>query len=86
MVETPKKLQFADDETYNDCPEHEYEALIKGYVLFEYSYRDAEGSLWIVQIYSPRDNMLSATVIKNLDLSGYVDYEPQINLQKEVME
>jgi len=86
IVETPKKLQFADDETYKGCPEHDYEALIKGYVLFEYSYRDAEGSLWIVQVYSPKDNMLSATVIKNLDTSGYVDYEPQINLQKEVME
>ena len=86
IVETPKKLQFADDETYKGCPEHEYDALVKGYVLFEYSYRDAEGSLWIVQIYSPRDNMLSATVIKYLDLSGYVDFEPQINLQKEVME
>lgn len=86
IVDTPKKLQFADDETFKSCPKHEYEALTKGYVLFEYSYKDAEGSLWIVQIYSPKDNMLSATVIKNLDTSGYVDYEPQINLHKEVME
>ena len=86
IVDTPKKLQFADDETFKNCPKHEYEALTKGYVLFEYSYRDTEGSLWIVQIYSPKDNMLSATVIKNLDTSGYVDFEPQINLHKEVME
>ena len=86
VVETPKKLQFVDDETYKSCPENEYEALLKGYVLFEYSYRDANGILWIVQIYSPKDNLLSATVIKNLDMSGYVDYEPQINLHKDVME
>lgn len=86
IVDTPKKLQFVDDEMFKSCPKHEYEALTKGYVLFEYSYRDTEGSLWIVQIYSPKDNMLSATVIKNLDMSGYVGYEPQINLHKEVME
>ena len=86
VVETPKKIQFTDDETYKSCPENEYEALLKGYVLFEYSYRDANGILWIVQIYSPKDNVLCATVIKNLDMSGYVDYEPQINLHKDVME
>lgn len=86
FVETPKKLQFVDDETYKNCPENEYEALLKGYVLFEYSYRDANGILWIVQVYSPKDNLLCATVIKNLDMSGYVDFEPQINLHKDVME
>ena len=86
VVETPKKIQFTDDKTYKSCPENEYEALLKGYVLFEYSYRDANGILWIVQIYSPKDNVLCATVIKNLDMSGYVDYEPQINLHEEVME
>lgn len=86
IIESPKKIQFADDTTYQSCPKQEYEALIKGYVLFEYSYRDVNGILWIVQIYSPRDNMLAASVIKYLDMSGYVDYEPQINLQKEVIE
>lgn len=86
VVETPKKIQFTDDETYKSCPENKYEALLKGYSLFEYSYRDANGILWIVQVYSPKDNMLCATVIKYLDMSGYVDYEPQINLYEEVME
>lgn len=86
VIKSPKKIQFADDITYQSCPKQEYEALIKGYVLFEYSYRDVNGILWIVQIYSPRDNMLAASVIKYLDMSGYVDYEPQINLQKEVIE
>ena len=86
VVEAPKKIQFTDDETYKSCPENEYEALLKGYSLFEYSYRDANGILWIVQVYSPKDNMLCATVIKYLDMSGYVGYEPQINLYEEVME
>ena len=86
FVETPKKLQFVDDETYKSCPENEYEALLKGYVLFEYSYRDVNGILWIVQTYSPKDNLLCATAIKYLDMSGYVDFEPQINLHKDVME
>lgn len=86
IQETPIKIQFADDETYKCCPSHDYEALIKGYVLFEYSYRDTDGMIWVVQIYSPKDNMLSATVNKYLDMSGFVGYEPQINLQKEVME
>lgn len=86
VVETPKKIQFVDDDTYKSCPENEYEALIKGFVLFEYSYRDVDGVLWIVQVYSPKDNVLSATVRKYPDMSGFVDYEPQINLYEEVME
>lgn len=86
IVETPQIFQFADDETYKNCPENLFEALIKGYVLFEYSYRDTDGMLWTVQVYSPKDEVLCGTIIKHLDMSGYVDYEPQINLQKEVVE
>lgn len=86
IIETPQIIQFADDETYKSCPENLYEALIKGYVLLEYSYRDADGVLWIAQMYSPRDEMLCGTINKYLDMSGYVDFEPQINLQKEVVE
>lgn len=86
IIETPQIIQFADDETYKSCPENLYEALIKGYVLLEYSYRDADGVLWIAQVYSPRDEMLCGTINKYLDMSGYVDFEPQINLQKEVVE
>ena len=86
IIGTPQIIQFADDETYKSCPENLYEALIKGYVLLEYTYRDADGVLWIAQMYSPRDEMLCGTITKHLDMSGYVDYEPQINLQKEVVE
>lgn len=81
----PVRIQFADDETYKSCPANEYEALIKGYVLFEYSYRDAGSHLWILQIYSPRDGVLSASVAKHVDQTGFADYEAQINLQKDVM-
>ena len=82
----PQKVRFADEETYKSCPDNDYEALIKGYLMFEYSYRDTEGILWIVQIYSPRDNILSASVMCYLDDSGFTNFEAQINLNKEVME
>lgn len=83
---TPQKVRFADEETYKSCPDNDYEALIKGYLMFEYSYRDTEGILWIVQIYSPRDNIVSASVMCYPDDSGFTDFEAQINLNKEVME
>lgn len=83
ILDEPKMLQFADDETYKNCPENEYEALIGGYVLFEYSYRDAVSILWIVQIYSPKDQVLSASVMKYPDASGFTDYEAMINLQRK---
>ena len=82
----PQKVRFANEETYKSCPDNDYEALIKGYLMFEYSYRDTEGILWIVQIYSPRDNILSASVMCYLDDSGFTNFEAQINLNKEVME
>lgn len=82
----PQKVRFADEETYKSCPDNDYEALIKGYLMFEYSYRDTKGILWIVQIYSPRDNTVSASVMCYPDDSGFTDFEAQINLNKEVME
>lgn len=82
----PQKVRFADEETYKSCPDNDYEALIKGYLMFEYSYRDTKGTLWIVQIYSPRDNTVSASVMCYPDDSGFTDFEAQINLNKEVME
>lgn len=83
---TPQMVRFADEETYKSCPDNDYEALIKGYMMFEYSYRDTEGILWIVQIYSSRDNIVSASVMCYPDDSGFTDFEAQINLNKEVME
>lgn len=82
----PQKVRFADEETFRACPDNDYEALIKGYLMFEYSYRDTDGILWIVQIYSPRDHILSASVMCYPDDSGFMDFEAQIKLNKEVME
>ena len=82
----PQKVRCADEESYKACPDNDYEALIKGYLMFEYSYRDTDGILWIVQIYSPRDNILSASVMCHPDDSGFTDFEAQVNLDKEVME
>ncbi len=86
LIEEPVVIQFADDETYKSCPGERYEALIGGYQLLEYSYRDSDGVLWIMQFYSPKPNVLEGTVNKFPDESGYADFEPQINLQKEVVE
>ncbi len=84
IIEEPKLIQFADDNSYKDCPEDKYEALSKGYVLFEYSYRDDDGVLWIIQIYSPSPEVMEAVINKYPDDSGYAGFEPQINLQKDV--
>ena len=54
--------------------------------MFERSYRDADGVLWILQIYSPMDNVLVGCINKYPDDSGYADYVPQEIIQKEVNE
>ncbi len=85
LIDDPVVIQFADDETYKSCPSERYEALIGGYQLLEYSYRDADGVLWIVQFYSPQPDVLEGTVNKFPDESGYAGFEPQVNLKKEVV-
>lgn len=82
----PILVQFTSDENFDDCPEDSYEALIQGYVMFERSYRDAEGILWILQIYSPKENVLVGTINKYPDDSGFADFVPQEIIQKEVFE
>lgn len=82
----PVLVQFTSDEQYKDCPDDKYEALIQGYVMFERSYRDSESILWILQIYSPKDNVLVGTINKYPDDSGYADFVPQEIIQKEVVE
>ena len=82
----PVLIQFTSDELYAECPEDKYEALIQGYVMFERSYRDSDGVLWIIQIYSPKDNVLVGAINKYPDDSGYADYVPQEIIQKEVVE
>ena len=84
VVENPLLIQFADDETFEKRPEDPYVGLAEGDYLFEYSYRDMNGTLWIVRIYSPRDNMVTASVTKYLDDSDFEDFVPQINLQGDL--
>lgn len=82
----PVLVQFTSDDLYQNCPDDKYEALIQGYVMFERSYRDSEGVLWILQVYSPKDNVLVGTINKYPDDSGYADFVPQEIIQKEVVE
>ena len=81
IVEDPLLIQFSDNQEYEKRPEDPYVGLAEGDYLFEYSYRDMNGILWIVRIYSPRDNMVTASVTKYLDESDFEDFVPQINLQ-----
>lgn len=84
VVEDPLLIQFTNDEEFEKRPENPYVALAEGDVLFEYSYRDTEGYLWIVRIYSPRDKTLTASVTKYLDDSSFKDFVPQIDLQGDL--
>ena len=79
----PSVLQFTNDEMYEACPEDPYQALVESYVLFEYSYRDENGVIWLTQIFSPKDKTLTALVMKCCDSSGFEGYEPLVNLQEE---
>ncbi len=78
----PIELQFTNDEVYANKPDDSMKALMESYVLFEYSVRDSNGHLWIVQICSPRENLLCASVVKLLDESGYEGFEPQITMER----
>lgn len=83
VIDEAKVIPFTSDEMYKDRPEDDYEALKYGFVMFEYSYRDREGFLWIVQLFSPRDNELDGTVTKLLDETGYDGFVPQISMKGE---
>lgn len=78
----PVELQFTNDEVYANKPDGSMKALMENYVLFEYSVRDSEGYLWIVQICSPRENLLCASVLKLFDESGFKGYIPQITMER----
>lgn len=81
----PQQVQYCDNETFKHCPEDPYEALLGGYVLFEYTFRDAENALWIVHLYSPAENTLNGMVLKLIDDSEYEGYQAQME-QKEIEE
>ncbi len=81
--EKPIKLQYCDDETYKNLPEDENKALAEGYILFEYSCRDKDGVLWILQAFSPQENYLNGLIVKQINESEFEGYEPQVDMRKE---
>lgn len=83
IIENPIILQYCDEETYKNKPEDNYFALTDGYVLFEYSYRDLKGVLWIVQVFSPQKGCLSGLIVKQVSEEEFEGYEPLIDMRKE---
>ena len=81
----PQQVQYCDAETFKHSPKDPYEALLGGYVLFEYSFRDDENTLWIVHLYSPTENVLNGMVLKLVDDSEYEGYQAQME-QEEIEE
>lgn len=82
-IDEPATVQFTNAEEFEKRSENPYVALADQCVLLEYSYRDSDGVLWIVQIYSPRDRMLTGLITKYLDDSAFEGYEPQVNMKGE---
>lgn len=82
VIEEPVEVPYCDEETYKDCPEDKCEALIDSYVLFEYSYRDKDGVLWIAQVFAPGNNTLKGLIVKQIDDSGFEGFEAQVDMQE----
>ena len=83
VINEPATVQFTNAEEFEKRSEDPYVALAEKCVLLEYSYRDADGVLWIAQIYSPRDGMLTGLIIKYLDDSAFEGFEPRVNMKGE---
>lgn len=86
VIENPIKLQYCDEENFKNRPEDDYVALSEGYILFEYSYRDKDGVLWIVQVFSPQEDYLSGLIVKQINEEDFEGYEPQIDMRKEMVD
>ena len=83
IIENPIELQYCDEENFKNRPEDDYVALSEGYILFEYSYRDKDGVLWIVQVFSPQEDYLSGLIVKQINEEEFEGYEPQVDMRKE---
>ena len=81
VIEEPVEVPYCDEETYKNCPEDKYKALIDSYVLFEYSYRDTEGVLWIAQIFSPGNDTLKGLLVKQVNDTDFEGFVPQEDMQ-----
>lgn len=81
--DNPTLVSFSDDESYVADSDNAYASLVEGYVLFEYSYRDRDGVLWLAHIYSPKDGSLCGSVTKQVNEEQYTDFVPRVDLSKE---
>lgn len=82
IIDEPVKIQYCDEETYKNCPEDDYEALKESYVLFEYSYRDKDGVLWIAQVFAPGNNTLKGLLVKQINDSDFDGFIPQADMRE----
>ena len=82
IIENPIELQYCDEENFKNRPEDDYVALSEGYILFEYSYRDKDGVLWIVQVFSPQEDYLSGLIVKQVNEEEFEGFEPQVDMRK----
>lgn len=86
VIENPIELQYCDEENFKNRPEDDYVALAEGYILFEYSYRDKDGVLWIVQVFSPQEDYLSGLIVKQVNKEEFEGFEPQVDMRKEMVD
>ena len=82
IIENPIELQYCDEENFKNRPEDDYVALSEGYILLEYSYRDKDGVLWIVQVFSPQEDYLSGLIVKQINEDEFEGFEPQVDMRK----
>lgn len=81
--DSPILVPFTSEDVHENNADDAYTSLLNGYVLFEYSYRDRDGVLWLAYIYSPKDGSLCGTVVKQLNEDQYTDFVPKIDMSKE---
>ena len=81
--DSPILVPFTSEDVHEIDTDDVYASLLNGYVLFEYSYRDKDGVLWLAHIYSPKDGSLCGSVVKQLNEDPYIDFVPKIDMSKE---
>ena len=82
FIEHPSLVPYCDEETYSDKPDDDCKALVEGYVLFEYSYRDKDGVLWLAQIFSPREDVLEGLLVKQFNDEDFNGFIPMVIMKE----
>lgn len=82
IIEIPSIVPYCDEETYSNKPDDDCKALVEGYVLFEYSYRDKDGVLWLAQIFSPREDVLEGLLIKQFNDEDFNGFIPMVIMKE----